>query len=82
MSNKEKVLAKYGEYIFRQYQIFLGWSVEIARQGSSTAYQIVCHKNINKFDRPRFIGKTILGESTEFGSKGSVSAEKTIAELV
>jgi cyclopropane fatty-acyl-phospholipid synthase-like methyltransferase len=82
MSNKEKVLAKYGEYIFRQYQIFLGWSVEIARQGSSTAYQITCYKNVNHFDRPRFIGKTILGESTEFGSTGSVSSVETMAELV
>jgi len=82
MSNKEKVLAKYGEYIFRQYQIFLGWSVEIAKQGSSTAYQITCYKNVNHFDRPRFIGKTILGESTEFGATGSVSSEKTMAELV
>ena len=82
MRNREKVLAKYGEYIFRQYQIFLGWSVEIAKQGSSSAYQIVCYKNINGFNRPRFIGKTILGESTAFENTSSVSSEKTKSELV
>lgn len=82
MSNKEKVLAKYDEYTFRQYQIFLGWSVEIARQGSSTAYQITCHKNINHFNRPRFIGKTTLGESSVFKNTSSVSSERTKAELV
>ena len=64
ISNKEKVLEKYGERIFRIYEIFLAWSVIIARQGSSTAYQIVCHKNINKFDRTKFIGATNLGEHT------------------
>jgi len=62
MSNQEKVLAKYGEHTFRMYQIFLGWSVEIARQGSSTAYQIVCHKNLNDFNRPRFIGAVSFGD--------------------
>jgi len=64
ISNKEKVLEKYGERIFRIYEIFLAWSVIIARQGSSTAYQIVCHKNTNQFDRTKFIGATNLGEHT------------------
>lgn len=62
MRNKEKVLEKYGEQTFRIYSIFLAWSVYIARQGSSTAYQIVCRKNLNNADRNRFIGKTNLGE--------------------
>jgi cyclopropane fatty-acyl-phospholipid synthase-like methyltransferase len=62
ISNKEKVLEKYGEKIFRIYSVFLGWSVFTARQGGSTAYQIVCRKNLNNADRNRFIGKTNLGE--------------------
>ena len=60
--NKEKVLEKYGERTFRIYEIFLGWSVFTARQGGSTAYQIVCRKNLNNADRNRFIGATNLGE--------------------
>lgn len=82
MGNKEKVLEKYGEYIFRMYQIFLGWSVEIAAQGSSTAYQIVAYKNQNNFNRPRFIGEVNLGESNQFKKTSSVSSEKTKEELV
>jgi cyclopropane fatty-acyl-phospholipid synthase-like methyltransferase len=62
LSNKERVIEKYGESIFRIYEIFLAWSVIIARHGSSTAYQIVCHKNSDKFDRTTFIGATNLGE--------------------
>jgi hypothetical protein len=34
----------------------------IGKHGGSTAYQIVCHKNIDKFDRTTFIGATNLGE--------------------
>ena len=63
MSNREKVLEKYGEQTFRIYSIFLAWSVYIARQGGSTAYQIVCRKNLNTADRNRFIGTTNLGET-------------------
>jgi sphingolipid C9-methyltransferase len=66
ISNKEKVLEKYGESIFRIYEIFLAWSVIIGRHGGSTAYQIVCHKNIDNFDRTTFIGSTNLGEHDEF----------------
>ncbi len=62
MRNKDKVLAKYGEKIFRIYSVFLAWSVLIARQGSSTAYQIVCRKNLNHANRNRFIGQKNLGE--------------------
>ncbi|MBK5284562.1 MAG: class I SAM-dependent methyltransferase [Bacteroidia bacterium] len=61
MSNKSKVLDKYGERLFRIYEIFLGWSIYITIQGSSTAYQIVCRKNLNTFDRKSFIGTTTLG---------------------
>ena len=63
LSNKEKVLEKYGERTFRIYEVFLAWSVLIARQGGSTAYQIVCRKNTNNADRNRFIGTTNLGET-------------------
>lgn len=57
LRNKDKVLEKYGERIFRIYEVFLAWSVLIAKHGGSTAYQIVCHKNQDKFDRYKFIGE-------------------------
>lgn len=68
LANKEKVLEKYDEYTYRMYEVFLAWSVLITKHGGSTAYQIVCHKNTDDFDRLKFIGKgkTILGESDGF----------------
>ena len=38
----------------------------ITKFGGTTAYQIVCHKNRDDFDRLKFIGKTVLGESDGF----------------
>ncbi len=73
MRNREKVLEKYGEKTFRIYSVFLAWSVLIARQGGSTAYQIVCRKNLNTADRNRFIGATNLGE-TEAGTTAKAAA--------
>jgi hypothetical protein len=35
----------------------------IGRHGGSTAYQIVCHKNLDKFNRTKFIGAMNLGEN-------------------
>ena len=64
--NKEKVLEKYGERIFRIYEIFLGWSVVIAKHGGSSAYQIVCHKNLDNYERKKHIGVVNLGESDDF----------------
>ena len=63
LSNKDKVIAKYGMETFRIYEIFLAWSVVIAKHGGSSAYQIVCHKNLNNLNRKRYIGNTALGNA-------------------
>ena len=52
---KSKMEGKYGERLYRIWEIFLAWSTIIARQGNSTCFQIVCHKNLNRYDRNRFI---------------------------
>jgi sphingolipid C9-methyltransferase len=58
-------LAKaYGEWWFRLWQVFLGWSVEIAAQGSSTCFQLVANKNLDRYQRRRWIGARSLGERT------------------
>lgn len=56
ISNKDAVVAKYGEWWYRMWVVFLGWSVIIAAQGSSTCYQIIAHKNTSEYDRTKFIG--------------------------
>jgi sphingolipid C9-methyltransferase len=62
MQNRAAVVKTYGEWWFRLWQVFLGWSVEIAAQGSSTCFQIVANKNLNRFNRRRWIGAVNLGE--------------------
>lgn len=62
MANRAAVTAKYGEFWFRLWQVFLGWSVEIAAQGSSTCFSIVANKNLDGFKRDRWIGAHNLAE--------------------
>jgi cyclopropane fatty-acyl-phospholipid synthase-like methyltransferase len=62
MANRDEVVKAYGEWWFRLWQVFLGWSVEIAAQGSSTCFQIIANKNLDGFNRMRWVGTTNLGE--------------------
>jgi cyclopropane fatty-acyl-phospholipid synthase-like methyltransferase len=62
MRNSDAVQEKYGQFWFRLWQVFLGWSVDIAAQGNSTCFQIVCNKNLESFDRNRWVGELGLGE--------------------
>ncbi len=66
LSNKEQILKAYGERWFRVWEVFLAWSVQIAAQGSSTCFQIVCNKNLDGFDRTQWFGKhSDLGEHVD-----------------
>ncbi len=62
MANRAEVVKAYGEWWFRLWQVFLGWSVEIAAQGSSTCFQVIANKNLDGFNRMRWVGTTNLGE--------------------
>ncbi|CAG8538402.1 4193_t:CDS:2, partial [Paraglomus brasilianum] len=59
VKNKASVVEKYGDKWHRIWEIFLAWSVIVARQGSSTCFQIVAHKNLNSFDRASIISKRL-----------------------
>ena len=63
--HRGEIVAKYGEFWYRLWCIFLSWSVCIAAQGSSTVFMITCHKNRSTFDRKsRFIrGEPIATQS-------------------
>jgi len=50
------VRSKYGERLCRIWLVFLAWSSLIAGQGTSTAYQIVAHKNTNSYNRSTWVG--------------------------
>ncbi|KAH8987786.1 sphingolipid C9-methyltransferase [Lactarius akahatsu] len=54
LSNREKVVEKYGERWYRIWAFFLAWSVLIARHGGSSVFQFTLHKNLNAY--PRILG--------------------------
>ncbi|PPR01190.1 hypothetical protein CVT26_016071 [Gymnopilus dilepis] len=51
ISNKDKVIAKYGERWYRIWVFFLAYSTIISRQGSASVFQITMHKNLNAYPR-------------------------------
>ncbi len=57
LSNREAIVAKYGERWFRIWNLFLPWSIIVAEQGNAACFQILLNKNIDSFDRRRFIGE-------------------------
>ena len=48
--NQKVMREKYGRIVLI-WNIFLAWSTIVARQGNSTCTQLVCHKNLNVYDR-------------------------------
>jgi cyclopropane fatty-acyl-phospholipid synthase-like methyltransferase len=64
ISNREAVVAAYGERWYRIWNFFLAWSVIIAEQGNAACFQVVLNKNLDGFQRTRWIDKksVILGD--------------------
>ena len=64
LSNKDAVVAAYGERWYRIWNFFLAWSVLIAGQGNAACFQVVLHKNLDGYNRMRWIQKkaAILGD--------------------
>ncbi|MGC4117381.1 MAG: cyclopropane-fatty-acyl-phospholipid synthase family protein [Myxococcales bacterium] len=56
VARRAEVLATYGERWYRLWHLFLAWSWRIARQGNAACFQIVANKNLDSFDRTRFVG--------------------------
>jgi sphingolipid C9-methyltransferase len=67
--HREAILSAYGTWWFRCWEIFLAWSVDIAKQGNSTCFQIVCNKNQDTYNRPRFFSGINLGERDLLGKQ-------------
>jgi sphingolipid C9-methyltransferase len=51
ISNKDKVVAKYGAKWFRIWSYFLASSTIISRNGGASVFQLTLHKNLNGFSR-------------------------------
>jgi cyclopropane fatty-acyl-phospholipid synthase-like methyltransferase len=70
LSNKEAVVATYGERWFRIWHLFLAWSAIIAEQGNAACFQVVLNKNADGYDRKRWVTQraTVLGDREVFSS--------------
>jgi cyclopropane fatty-acyl-phospholipid synthase-like methyltransferase len=66
LSNREAVVARYGERWFRIWNFFLAWSVVIAEQGNAACFQVVLNQNVDSFNRRRWVTSRapVLGERT------------------
>ena len=62
ISNRDQILAAYGERWYRIWHLFLGWSTRIGLQGNAACFQVVANKNLDGFDRNVYIGGKSLGE--------------------
>jgi len=51
LSNRDKVVEKYGERWYRIWVFFLAYSVIISRGGAFSVFQITMHKNLNAYHR-------------------------------
>ncbi|KAJ7471299.1 sphingolipid C9-methyltransferase [Mycena galericulata] len=51
LSNKDAIVAKYGDKWFRTWAFFLAWSTIASRQGTASVFQITLHKNLNAYHR-------------------------------
>ncbi|MEZ4229469.1 MAG: class I SAM-dependent methyltransferase [Polyangiaceae bacterium] len=71
LSNKDKVIAAYGERWFRIWHMFLAWSVIIAEQGNAACFQVVLNKNLDHYDRSRWVREkaAILGDRLRMNGK-------------
>jgi sphingolipid C9-methyltransferase len=69
LRNKDAVVAAYGERWFRIWHFFLAWSVIIAEQGNAACFQCVFNKNLDEYDRTRWVKDraVVLGNRAKLG---------------
>jgi sphingolipid C9-methyltransferase len=77
LSNREAVVARYGDRWFRIWNFFLAWSVIIAEQGNAACFQVVLNKNLDSYDRRRWVTSRapVLGERTWLAPSAAEAAE-------
>lgn len=68
LANREAVTAAYGDRWFRIWNFFLAWSVIVAEQGNAACFQVVLNKNLDAYNRTRWVDKRtpVLGDRTSF----------------
>lgn len=56
-TNKKAIIEEYGERWWRQWNVFLAWSVLAPEQGRATCHMITLQKNTSRFNRSVYIGE-------------------------
>jgi sphingolipid C9-methyltransferase len=76
IANRAAVTAAYGDRWYRIWHFFLAWSMIIAEQGNAACFQVVLNKNLDAFDRTRWVDRrtTVLGDRATF-APSQVAAE-------
>ena len=83
LANKDAVIAAYGERWFRIWHFFLAWSSIIGKQGNAACFQVVMNKNLDHYDRTRWVTDkaTVLGDrSNRFENREAPAAAYASAE--
>jgi cyclopropane fatty-acyl-phospholipid synthase-like methyltransferase len=85
LSNRERVVAQYGERWFRIWNMFLAWSASIAMQGNAACFQLVLNKNLDNFDRTRWTERAALAlgapKAQALASIAGFEAERSSAKV-
>ncbi len=69
LKHEAQITAKYGQRWYRLWLLFLGWQVLTGEEGRGGCFQIVCNKQLPKFNRYRYVGENIsLGERMADGT--------------
>jgi len=73
VSNRAAITQAYGDRWYRVWNFFLAWSTIVAAQGNAGCFQTVLNKNLDEFERTRWIGQDfVLGErAKDLKPKGS-----------
>lgn len=84
ISNRAAITKAYGDRWYRIWQFFLAWSTIVAEQGNAACFQVVLNKNMDKFNRRRWIGQNFsLGERAIIHpSQEQVSVSSNIARPI
>ncbi len=74
LSNRQSIVATYGERWFRIWHVFLAWATTVAKQGTAACFQVLAHKNLNHFDRTIWMGKPSLSRGMDLPVRNEYAA--------
>jgi cyclopropane fatty-acyl-phospholipid synthase-like methyltransferase len=55
LAHEAQIVESYGQRWFRIWNFFLAWAVTAGSQGTAACFQVVMNKNLNEFDRTRWV---------------------------